>query len=398
MSQYEDLLRERAQPFLACLEQEGFDASLFGASDYSIKVSLRRDAQKHGPVLIYYSPKRDEFTVKGHEMRTKDLFSLVERLFQQSASTDESDDEALTGVHVYVDGSCMDGHVGYGVVAYVDGQVRHEAHGTVSDPGTTRQVAGELKATMEALQWCQTEGIDAVHLHYDLEGIKNWATGAWRAKNPITKNYVDFISECPVEVTWVDEDAHTGVTGNERADRLAKKGAAEGKQEAASDASNPMEELRACVDSFLEHLDKTLDDPAFTVSFDGIQNDQYARLNVLIDGERKGIIDIYNTANKHLEPRFHAFQNSSCRERLEVCWSQHTDPTPSPEENIIQQAEHYHTIYAPYREASRLDFSPFAEALERAYDVIEETDVSLDRHSHDFDVLERYFHDLQQKG
>ena len=397
MSQYEDILRERALPFVDRLEQEGFKASLFGASNYLIKVSLIRDGQEHGPALIYYSPKRNAFTIKGHEMRTKDLFDTVERFFRESASLDTGE-EALTGLHIYVDGSFIDEYVGYGWVAYLDGQLRHEAYGPVLDPGTTRQVAGELEATRDALRWCEAEDIGAAHVHYDYKGIEQWAIGAWQAKNPVTQAYAQFIGECSVDVTWVKEEAHTGVSGNERADQLAKRGAKETHEDVEEDAAlEPMDELRACADGFLKHLGEALGNPPFTVAFDDFYNDQFARLNVMGGEERQGIIDIYNTKNNPLEPRFHAFRDPSHRETLEVCWAQYTDPTSSQEENLLRQAEHYHVIYAPYRKATRLDFFPLAEALEEAYASIEETDVSLDAHRFDFKVLERHLHDLQQR-
>lgn len=397
MSQYEDILRERALPFVDRLEQEGFKASLFGASNYLIKVSLVRDGQEHGPALIYYSPKRNAFAIKGHEMRTKELFDTVERLFRESASLDAGE-EALTGLHIYVDGSFIDESVGYGWVAYLDGQVRHEAYGPVSDPGTTRQVAGELEATRDALRWCEAEDIGAVHLHFDYEGIEQWATGAWRARNPITQAYAQFIGECSVDVTWVKEEAHTGVRGNERADQLAKQGAKKTCEDVEEDPPiDPIDELRACAEGFLEHLGEALDNPPFTVAFDDFYNDQFARLNVMGVKEHQGIIDIYNTKNKPLEPRFHAFRDPSHRETLEDSWAQYADPAPSLEENLLRQAEHYHAIYAPYREATQFDFFQLAEALEEAYATIEKTDVSLDTHRFDFKALERHLHDLQQR-
>ena len=398
MPKHEDVLRERAEPFVRCLEQEGFETTLHGASDYMIKVSLVCDGQEHGPVLIYYSPKRDSFSIKGHEMRTKDLFDNVEQLFHQSASMNTEGDSSLTDVHLYVDGSYMNEHVGYGWVAYVDGKKQHEAYGPVPKPGTTRQVAGELAGAMDALRWCQAENLSTAHLHYDYEGIEHWATGTWRAKNAITQAYVQFIGECDVGVTWVNEDAHTGVVGNERADQLAKKGAQEGQTEAEpDDALDPIEELRAYTDDFLNYLDETLGEVPFIVEFDGVYNDQYARLNVLVNGKRNGIIDIYNTKKKHLKPRFHAFRDSSHREALEAHWAQYTDPVPTLEVEAVKQAEHYHNIYLPYRTATKIDFYPFAEALEEAYTVIKDTDVSLSADRFDFEVLERHLHELQKE-
>ena len=36
---------------------------------------------------------------------------------------------------------------------------------------------------------------DVLELFYDYEGIEKWVTGEWRAKNPLTQTYRDFMRE-----------------------------------------------------------------------------------------------------------------------------------------------------------------------------------------------------------
>ena len=57
---------------------------------------------------------------------------------------------------IYVDGSFINGATGYGAVILRNGQVVDELSGPVdaSEVDGTRQVAGELIAVKEALNWC----------------------------------------------------------------------------------------------------------------------------------------------------------------------------------------------------------------------------------------------------
>ena len=57
--------------------------------------------------------------------------------------------------HIYVDGSKLNGIVGYGVVILKDGEVIEEINGIVPDCDVqgTNQVAGELYAVRKAIEW-----------------------------------------------------------------------------------------------------------------------------------------------------------------------------------------------------------------------------------------------------
>lgn len=134
---------------------------------------------------------------------------------------------ATPRVDIYVDGSWMAGSVGFGLVVLVDGEPRFEACGPIAEADTagTRQVAGELFATGHALNWCKAQGYTQVHLHYDYYGIEKWATGAWKAKQPITQRYRDFVQGAGLRITWHKVVAHSGNRWNEHVDQLAKRGA-----------------------------------------------------------------------------------------------------------------------------------------------------------------------------
>ena len=77
---------------------------------------------------------------------------------------------------------------------YLSHNIIHEASGIMDKYTETRNVAGELKATVEAINWAIKQGYSKVYIHYDYEGIEKWTTGEWKAKNNISRLYVDYIA------------------------------------------------------------------------------------------------------------------------------------------------------------------------------------------------------------
>lgn len=129
------------------------------------------------------------------------------------------------GIAGYVDGSYREGKVGWGAVIVKGGVLYRELSGVVDDKNVqgTRQVAGELRAVEETLSWCKEHNIKEISIYYDYTGIKEWVTGAWKAKKEVTQRYRDIVRACGIKIHWVKVESHTGVEFNERADSLARK-------------------------------------------------------------------------------------------------------------------------------------------------------------------------------
>lgn len=132
-------------------------------------------------------------------------------------------------VIVYVDGS-FDVHLqkySFGCVILLEDGKTLERCGNGDEPEllAIRNVAGEMKGAMYAVQWAVENGYSSVVIHYDYEGIEKWATGVWSARNPHTQKYAAFMrnKQEQIEIIFQKVKAHSGDYYNEQADQLAKR-------------------------------------------------------------------------------------------------------------------------------------------------------------------------------
>lgn len=137
-----------------------------------------------------------------------------------------------SGVNVWVDGACFPQangsmQIGWGVLITRDGQEIYRDKGNDIPPEAWihRNVAGEIWAILKALEWCQTNHITDITIHFDYQGLESWVTGAWKTKLSFTKFYAQSVREAGVRIHWKKVKAHSGIPENELVDSLAKEGA-----------------------------------------------------------------------------------------------------------------------------------------------------------------------------
>lgn len=87
-----------------------------------------------------------------------------------------------------------------------------------------RNVAGELKAAMVAMDKALEKDMETLYLHYDYKGIEEWAKGNWKTNKEGTKSYKKYYDSIKdrLNIIFIKVLAHSGVKYNEEADRLAK--------------------------------------------------------------------------------------------------------------------------------------------------------------------------------
>jgi len=242
-------LRERAAIFINALQEAGIHGKLVETAfrDWQAKVSLVFNGDMLGNVILYYK-KNGNFTLGVQELKDKRFNAEIQAWWNGKAAlltvipdiTEQISIPEPTHLRAYVDGSYVDGKTGYGaiIVAGRDEVVRFS--GIVDGADGTRQVAGELQATMTVLAWCLDHQIAEITVYYDYEGIKKWASGEWRAKQAITQAYVSFLRQCPIKIQWSKVESHSGDYWNDIADQLAKQGAQISPQTAIA-SSQPVE-------------------------------------------------------------------------------------------------------------------------------------------------------------
>lgn len=139
-----------------------------------------------------------------------------------------NDEEALPapaeGVVAYVDGSYFNGEYSWGMAIYEKNQLIFKANGkgTSEEAAKLHNVAGEVAGAMEAVLWAEAQGLEHITICHDYVGISEWALGHWKTNTPLTTHYAAFMKERRGLVTFVKVAGHTGVEGNELADKLAK--------------------------------------------------------------------------------------------------------------------------------------------------------------------------------
>ena len=136
------------------------------------------------------------------------------------------------GIRAYVDGSydAASGRFSCGVVIIetdADGNSETtELKSAFDDPeaAAQRNVAGEIMGSKLAIDWCMANGIKSVEIYHDYEGIGAWADRRWKANNPLTQGYRDYVAEArkTLEIKFVKVKGHSGNKYNDIADRLAK--------------------------------------------------------------------------------------------------------------------------------------------------------------------------------
>ena len=134
---------------------------------------------------------------------------------------DETLDERY---YIYVDGSYINGKYSWGMAIYRFGQLvdTFNGVGTSKEASELHNVAGEIQGAIEATKWANAHGEKIVICH-DYIGLSEWACGRWKANKELTKAYAEFMKPYLDLISFKKVSGHTGVAGNELADKLAKK-------------------------------------------------------------------------------------------------------------------------------------------------------------------------------
>ncbi|MEG0308724.1 MAG: ribonuclease H family protein [Clostridium sp.] len=134
--------------------------------------------------------------------------------------------------HIYVDGSYNTAteNYGYGVVVIEKDTIIHASYGGgFAEECNQRQVNGELRASIEAVEYAIENKYKEIVIFYDYEGVCQHATGTWERNTTLSKEYYEIINKLKrkgdINIIFVKVDSHTNDLYNDVADELAKVGA-----------------------------------------------------------------------------------------------------------------------------------------------------------------------------
>jgi ribonuclease HI len=167
-------------------------------------------------------------TFKGFDFENQAKEWLGKNPIPYRTAKDSYDSERL---YLFVDGSYSQsrGMAGWGWVAVLNDTVISEGYGALTGEPESRNICGELEATIEAVKWClaymkRFEVKGKPIIVHDYIGIGNWAFGYWEANKPVAVRYQNFMSSRCDKFEFEKVSGHKGVRWNEYADMLTKKG------------------------------------------------------------------------------------------------------------------------------------------------------------------------------
>lgn len=202
-------------------QYKGF-STLEEAHEYLEEGSLDSTARKKEAACSCRTAQQETASRSNRTVRRK------ENLSSKKADTTElpSEGELLA----YVDGSYDDSIKKYAfgcVFLLSDGRIFTEyGNGDNEQSLQHRNVTGEMLGAMYAVRFAMLNGFRSLELRYDYQGIEKWVTGEWRSKTELTQKYAVSMREWgrSISIRFTKVAAHTNVTYNELADKMAKTG------------------------------------------------------------------------------------------------------------------------------------------------------------------------------